>query len=246
MKKKIIGLLLTCVLILTVCFPAAAEVVEEYNGVTSEELQDALESFHNQFMSYGDQELDEIEESFENAEMPEMARCYQEARKVKDKLTDAEVTGFQMETVEEQDAVLRLTLTLDSEKNGEYQLKLLLDDSLQSIVSFSYEPVHHATTGELMAKAGLNTLLGMGIVFLVLILISVLISLFRFLPGSGAKKTAPALAAPAVEETITAVPAVSETDDKELVAVITASVAAAMGTKNTDGFVVRSIKKRKW
>jgi hypothetical protein len=34
-----------------------------------------------------------------------------------------------------------------------------------------------------------------------------------------------------------------ETDDLELVAVITAAVAAAMGTTSTDGFVVRSIKR---
>ena len=38
-------------------------------------------------------------------------------------------------------------------------------------------------------------------------------------------------------------------DDLELVAVITAAVAAAMGTTSTDGFVVRSIKRKsnqKW
>ena len=56
---------------------------------------------------------------------------------------------------------------------------------------------------------------------------------------------APAAApAPVVEEVVT----VDETDDLELIAVITAAIAAQEGT-STDGFVVRSIRRRpsnKW
>ena len=50
--------------------------------------------------------------------------------------------------------------------------------------------------------------------------------------------------APVVEEVVT----VDETDDLELIAVITAAIAAQEGT-STDGFVVRSIRRRpsnKW
>ena len=55
------------------------------------------------------------------------------------------------------------------------------------------------------------------------------------------KETAPvqevkAVAAPAA-------PVVEETDDLELIAVITAAIAAQEGT-STDGFVVRSIRRR--
>ena len=58
---------------------------------------------------------------------------------------------------------------------------------------------------------------------------------------SGKKKEEPSEAAPVVvEETEIA----DETDDLELVAVITAAIAAAEGT-SSDGFVVRSIKKRR-
>lgn len=42
---------------------------------------------------------------------------------------------------------------------------------------------------------------------------------------------------PVVEETV------EETDDLELIAVISAAIAAAEGT-STDGFVVRSIRRR--
>ncbi len=97
------------------------------------------------------------------------------------------------------------------------------------------------STGEILKKAGLNTLLGMGTVFAVLIFISIIISLFRFIP-SGNKK--PAQAAPVKAETVPVVEeTVEETDDLELIAVISAAIAAAEGM-STDGFVVRSIRRR--
>lgn len=97
------------------------------------------------------------------------------------------------------------------------------------------------STGEILKKAGLNTLLGMGTVFAVLIFISIIISLFKFIP-SGNKK--PAQAAPVKAETVPVVEeTVEETDDLELIAVISAAIAAAEGT-STDGFVVRSIRRR--
>lgn len=102
---------------------------------------------------------------------------------------------------------------------------------------------------EILTKAGLNTLLGMGTVFAVLIFISIIISLFGFIPRIEAafKKQPETLAAPETVET--AAPEIlPETDDLELIAVISAAVAAYEGT-STDGFVVRSIRRRpsnKW
>ena len=99
--------------------------------------------------------------------------------------------------------------------------------------------------GELIGNAALNTLIGMGTVFIVLILICFIISAFGFIPKIQAKfskkeEKAPAPApvpVPAVEE------AADETDDLELVAVIAAAIAASEGAASTDGFVVRSIRK---
>lgn len=101
--------------------------------------------------------------------------------------------------------------------------------------------------GEILQKAGLNTILGMGTVFAVLIFIAFIISMFKYisviedaLKNKKNKKSevvseeAPA-AAPVVEENLC--------DDLELVAVIAAAIAAAEGT-STDAFVVRSIKRR--
>lgn len=101
------------------------------------------------------------------------------------------------------------------------------------------------TMGEKMTKAGLNTLMGMGTVFAVLILISLIIYCFKFisviqdkLAGKG-KDVSKAEAA--TVETVQA--EASLTDDLELVAVISAAIAASEGT-STDSFVVRSIHRR--
>lgn len=102
-----------------------------------------------------------------------------------------------------------------------------------------------------LQRAAMNTVMGIGTVFVMLVFLSFIISLFKFVPGlvEGKKKqeAAPAPAAPAPAPA--PVPVVEETtDDTELIAVIAAAIAAAEGT-TTDGFVVRSIRKvnrKKW
>ncbi|MBQ8596894.1 MAG: OadG family protein [Lachnospiraceae bacterium] len=102
--------------------------------------------------------------------------------------------------------------------------------------------------GESMEKAALNTLLGMGTVFVVLILISAIISCFNFIPkiqAMFAKKPAKEEErAAAVDNTIAQIIEKEElSDDLELVAVIAAAIAASEGAASTDGFVVRSIRR---
>ena len=100
------------------------------------------------------------------------------------------------------------------------------------------------TFGEKMEKAVLNTLLGMGTVFVILILISVIIALFGFIPKLTEKKEE---AKPQEEKSNSVVAQIVEkeelSDDLELVAVISAAIAAYEGSGSTDGFVVRSIRK---
>ena len=122
-------------------------------------------------------------------------------------------------------------------------VEMVLDESLNfsSIVTnVTY------STGELMAKAGLNTLLGMGTVFVVLILISLIISLFGYIPKLfDSNKKAPEKAQAEVKDNVVAqiVENEEQSDDLELVAVISAAIAAYEGSGSTDGFVVRSIRK---
>ena len=107
----------------------------------------------------------------------------------------------------------------------------------------------HYSTGEILEKAGLNTVLGMGTVFAVLILISLVIYCFNFIPNIQAKfgkkkeEKAPAAkpaAAPAAAPV--AAPAEPTVDEGELVAAITAAICAYTGS-SSDGFVVRSIRR---
>lgn len=111
-------------------------------------------------------------------------------------------------------------------------------------ITFSKEQGSDNTSfGEKMKKAGMNTLLGMGTVFIVLIFLSFVISLFKFIykfqnkskesEKNVASSNANATATAEEEELV---------DDLELIAVITAAIAASEGT-STDGFVVRSIKR---
>lgn len=105
--------------------------------------------------------------------------------------------------------------------------------------------------GEKMSAAGTNTLLGMGTVFLVLILISLIISCFQIIPvlqkraedrrqkkKIGSEESIDATIAQIVEKEDE-----ENLDDTELVAVIAAAIAMYEGTTSTDGFVVRSVRK---
>ena len=101
-----------------------------------------------------------------------------------------------------------------------------------------------------ISDAGINTVICLVVVFAVLIFISFLISLFKYIPKFEAlftKKDAKTeLAENAVVNTVSQIEVKEEeeelSDDLELVAVITAAIAASAGT-STDGFVVRSIRR---
>ena len=120
----------------------------------------------------------------------------------------------------------------------------------QAVTSITTNVVY--SFAENMEKAGLNTLLGMGTVFAVLILISLIIGCFGFIPKIQAmfnKKSKEEVKAEAVDNTIAQIIEKEElADDLELVAVIAAAIAASEGAASTDGFVVRSIKRagNKW
>lgn len=148
---------------------------------------------------------------------------------------------------EAEDGGYECTLTVEfANRRGEF--KGFFEEDYDSPVgvsptTFSFTPEY--TTGEKLAKAGMNTLMGMGIVFLVLIFISILISCFKYINAFENKKKA-AVPAPAAPAPVPApVPVTEEeelADDLELVAVITAAIAAYDNT-SADGLVVRSIKR---
>lgn len=108
------------------------------------------------------------------------------------------------------------------------------------------------TLAEEMGQAGMNTIMGIGIVFLVLLFLSFLIGLFKYIGAAVekmGKKDAPKASSPAPKAAAPVAAASEElVDDKELVAVIAAAIAAYENT-STDSFVVRSIRRKpnnKW
>ncbi len=110
-----------------------------------------------------------------------------------------------------------------------------------------------ASIEDAMAEAAVNTVIGISVVFLALLFISFIISLFKYinkfeqmLANKKAGKAAPVAPAPSAPA-----PAAMEeealADDLELIAVITAAIHAyeeAQGNTVTGDLVVRSIKKR--
>lgn len=120
-------------------------------------------------------------------------------------------------------------------------VEIVLDNAITSFVGITTNVQY--SMGEIMWKAFMNTLIGMGTVFAVLILISLIISAFTLISKLEAKqkKKEPAPAEAPVVQQIAAKEELS--DDSELVAVIAAAIAAYEGAASTDGFVVRSIRK---
>ena len=154
-----------------------------------------------------------------------------------------EITGYKEINIDDEQVQVVAIIACE---NGEATVDIILDETLQ-ISSVTTSEVK--SFGELMKGAALNTILGMGTVFAVLILISLIIACFGFIPKLQ-EKFAKKEEMPAV--TSTPAIAVEEeeelADDTELVAVIAAAIAAYEGT-SADGFQVRSIKRastKKW
>ncbi len=130
--------------------------------------------------------------------------------------------------------------------NGEAEL-IFSNDAFSVLQSAALN--EEATMSDLMTKAALNTLIGMGTVFIVLILISLIIGAFGVIPkiqnwaANRGKKEETKIES--IDNTIAQIVEKEEdvTDDLELVAVIAAAIAASEGQTSTDGFVVRSIRK---
>lgn len=148
------------------------------------------------------------------------------------------VKDLSYEEDEETASVKSLTMEIECEKGGITLNYTATEESMNITIE------KKASFGELMKNAGLNTLLGMGTVFAVLVLISLLISCFKFISkpeGQTKAKATVESVAPAAAP-VAKTEDVDVTDDLELVAVISAAIAAAEGT-STEGFRVRSIKR---
>lgn len=242
MKKKLSLILCLCFMVLGMSACGEDPTTVDYFGMSYEGLQAAaaqdvatLVSLDDEtiesIMTYGDDVSINLVTTWEDA-TADLGE-YQSLGDFTATKTQKSVTVEQVINFSDRDVVLSYVYTYD------YELEEpeLTDASVDKVY----------TLGEKMSKAGLNTLMGMGTVFVVLILISLIIYCFRFISVIQDK-----LAGKKKDETKTENTVVDQigqreeqqlTDDLELVAVISATIAASEGT-STDGFVVRSIRRR--
>ena len=237
MKKKILLILSMCLIMLglTACGEDPTKV--DYNGFTYDQLKGSCENTVEILQSMSESEKAACLAS-NDEKMVNLINRWEEAQ---------EGVGAYVELGEFTITKSGKTLTCEQEiiyENRPVILTYVYKAHNMELEDITVDQVQ--TLGEKMTNAALNTLMGMGVVFAVLILISLIISCFKFL--SYFEKGKESKAVPAEEEPVAPVPpSVEEVldaqDDLELAAVIAAAIAASTGTSTSD-FVVRSIKRR--
>ena len=236
--KKFTSILavITCVFALTACGGTEA------NTLSGTPLDASMEA---SVVSYGEQlvaEIDSIVRQGQSGQYSDDAVFGPALSTYETSLDDiGEIEGYDNEQ-----AVIN--------DDGDYVINIGIDGSSHDAdvvitVSSSGTPSNVSTNvrysfEELMEQAALNTVLGMGTTFIILIVLACIISAFSLIGRSQEKKNKKAAAlkeaqAPAPAAAVVQ-PEAPAADDNELIAVIAAAVAASEG-KTTDGFVVRSI-----
>ena len=237
MKKKLLLIVSLCLIAVGV-FGCGSDANATYNGYTADQLSANNTGILDELMGMSDDDLlmyQSYGDQMDSATMKVIKNWSEVKDEVGDFIDYGEVVVTQANgtTTVEQTANftgrdVKVTFVYDKDMNVEY-INL---DRVYSI-------------GETMTKAAMNTAMGMGTVFVMLIIISLIISCFSLVNKAQKKAedkkaaNAPAPVAPAAAP----VAAASQTDDLELVAGISAAIAAATGS-STDDFVVRSIKRR--
>lgn len=258
--RKLLAVLVLgiAVLGLTACSSASTEPQITYDEEHLHQVADFLiqnwaAMDEAQISEYAELDLEEAQELVDSYGLPFTGDAFTSA--FAGYLGSAEELGAYISTdsydepiVKGDEITLNVNLTYEQRAS---QLSVVFNEK-SVVTAVAVNP--HYTLLEIGEKAILNTILGMGVVFAVLIFISLVISCFNFIPSIqekfAKKKEEPkkeAAAAPAAAKPAPAaaapVPAAKElVDDGELVAAITAAICAYSGT-SSDGFVVRSIRR---
>lgn len=255
MKKFLLVLALTaCVFGMTAC--GSAQTTEEF-PFTNEQVQTSTESLFQMLDEATMQEQTESTgEQLDTMYGEGTGELFMNACAIWESAMDemGSYGGIVDGTVAAEGTAEEFTVSVEikgSDRNADVELYYSEDALIVPDIMISPQ----YTLVEKMEKAALNTLLGMGTVFIVLILIMFIIMAFGVIPkieksiaDKKAKKKSDTKTA--VDNTIAQIIEKEElSDDTELVAVIAAAIAASEGAVSTDGFVVRSIKRantNKW
>ncbi len=240
--KKIVGLLLAiiCVFGMTAC----GNDKEEFRYLTDDvvaKCEEATIEDIEMFAGFTDEEWEELLNSKIDS-LRVTAEAWVEQTEVLGKLVSFDKDKITSETHEEE---LQVSVTVPAKfENNTGTFTLVFNyDKAAGTLSLGYTQIAETETfaGNMMG-AVINTVMGVGMVFAVLIFLIVVISSMKYVNVIGTKKEEPKKAAPQPAPVAPAVVEEDVTDDLELVAVIAAAIAASENT-STDSFVVRSIKK---
>lgn len=233
-----------CVLALTLTMSVCAFAADEVTDDEVANYKSVAETLISQIAGFSDEEIETYlaqNDAFTTATMESW-------KGVKDEL--GAYSSIVSQNVEKDGDVVTISTVAQFEK-AKADVVLMLDLGQQMYTSMTYSVQYSLAAN--MQRAGMNTLMGIGIVFLMLVFLSFVIGLFKYIEkfqNVGKKKAAEE--APKAEEAPAPAIAQSEAadedfaDDLELVAVISAAIAAYENTSG-DSFVVRSIKKsNKW
>lgn len=246
MKKKIALLLSMIFMVLVLGACGTDPTTVDYNGVTYDELYEQSVSLGTGLKGASKEQVEETLAYYEGygeegAVLAELCENWLNAMEVAGNFVEMEEGSF---TVTKSGKTVTTDITLKFE-NREVIFELVYNYYDMELTGVTIEPVY--SLGEKMSKAALNTVICMSIVFVVLILISLIISCFKIFPYLEQKKALKAKAqqeeAPPAETQMPEAETPQLTDDTELVAVIAAAIAASTGTSTSD-FVVRSIRRR--
>ena len=235
---------MVCVLALTLAMSVCAFAADTVTEDEVANYKSAAETLISQIAGFSDEEIENYlaqDDAFTTATMESW-------KSVKDEL--GAYSSIVSQDVEKDGDVVTISTVAQFEK-AKADVVLMLDLGQQMYTSMTYSVQYSLAAS--MQRAGMNTLMGIGIVFLMLLFLSFVIGLFKYIEkfqNVGKKKAAEE--APKAEEAPAPAIAQSEAadedfaDDLELVAVISAAIAAYENTSG-DSFVVRSIKKsNKW
>lgn len=266
--KKFKKILLACILTFTVLTLAACGSSDKHELTDQEQLNLEMTAvqFAYQIISLDDESIDGIIEQYEYEQNVPLANGFNSWKSAKKEL--GEFVDFEAGTTKaESDGSYTMTIPLHFEKRDcEFVLGVkgrFLKDSgngLQYINQLTFNPVY--SLGEKLSQAATNLVIGMGTVFVVLIFLAWVISLFKYVNKAeqkleDKKKAKEAAKAPAAApEPVKAAPSVNVTpapaSDAELQAVIAAAIAAYeedMGCSIekqpslNNGIVVKSFKR---
>ena len=242
MKQRLKKILSVCmVAFCTVSFTAAVSAENKLDETTESILISTAEGLSEAIVTLTDEDIEGYKTSTDDFTVNAM-EVWESS---KDEL--GELVEFGETTVEYSGGTYTATVPADFEKR-DASFVYIFDEPTAAPTGMSIDIDYPMSVT--MKNAAVNTVMGIGTVFVMLIFLSFVIYLMgqtvQKFQKKPEKKSAPAPAlapAPAV-----AAAAEEEVDDTELIAVIAAAIAAAEET-TPEGFVVRSVRKvnrRKW